>query len=395
MTEDRTVDQPHKGISFHPIPGGAILFDAVQGRLYALNPVAGLTWLCVKNGLSQPESIRNLAEAFDLDQTVAAAWLSASTDMFRQSNLLGAPTPSTFVGPRTDVAGLPRFVPDTSGDTKFYRILDQTIKLCASSQLYLIIDSLLGLLRVDEGVSGSSDLLPKISMNIAADAEGWVIAVDGLVEATCTTESILAELERLVVRTVVPITPHMLTLHAAALQREGRTLLLAGPSGSGKTTLSVALRRAGWKFGSDELVLIERGLSLRPLPLPPCIKSETFDLVENWFPLLRSATLHRRYGKTVKYLPIQPERLEPALGIVVFPSFQKGANNSLEPVDSFEGLQKLLAQCVFVSKEFLHNDVVELRRWHEGLQYFNLTYDSCEAVSDILDSALQDCPLTC
>ena len=44
-------------LSFHE--GGGALFNSTDGRLYALNPVAGLTWLCRKDGLSR-NSMANL-----------------------------------------------------------------------------------------------------------------------------------------------------------------------------------------------------------------------------------------------------------------------------------------------------------------------------------------------
>ena len=40
--------RPRAEASFHPVAGGGVLFDAAQGRLYALNPAAGMTWLCMQ-----------------------------------------------------------------------------------------------------------------------------------------------------------------------------------------------------------------------------------------------------------------------------------------------------------------------------------------------------------
>jgi hypothetical protein len=94
-----------------------------------------------------------------------------------------------------------------------------------------------------------------IEIDILPHGNRWDIVAGGQLEETCEARSIVAEVERLLIQRVVPATPHLLTLHAAALQRGGRAWLLTGLSGAGKTTLSLALSRAGWSFGSDEIVL--------------------------------------------------------------------------------------------------------------------------------------------
>src|SRR5262249_42100296 len=58
-------------------------------------------------------------------------------------------------------------------------------------------------------------------------------------------------------------------VHAGALARDGRGLLLAGTSGAGKSTLTIALLRGGFDFlGDDLLFLARRDGELRGLALP-------------------------------------------------------------------------------------------------------------------------------
>jgi hypothetical protein len=47
-------------------------------------------------------------------------------------------------------------------------------------------------------------------------------------------------------------------LHAGAVARDGRSILLPGSSGSGKSTLSLALALGGYDFVSDDLVFLAR-----------------------------------------------------------------------------------------------------------------------------------------
>jgi hypothetical protein len=366
--------------SFHPVEGGGVLFDAAQGRLYALNRTAGLTWLCIRDGLSEQESTLALAKAFAVDRTIAAEWFRMSMDTFHGLGLLetdgstkGAPAPRIGQAwPKPSTRG------GRPGSGRAYRLLDHLFSISAPPGPLAAVESLLATLRVDPARL-EEDGFPAVDIDIVAQGDRWNITVAGRVEATCESASIVAEIEQLLVQTVVPATPHLLTLHAAALERGGRTLLLAGPSGAGKTTLSLALARAGWNFGSDEILLLDRDLGLRALPLPPCIKADAFPLIESWFPELRSAPQHERYGYVVKYLPIRSMPLVGLPGYVVFLRFDPEGPNDIQPLDPFGALERLLAQCVFIPAGFQQDDVERLLRWHGGNRYFDLSFRECDA----------------
>lgn len=110
---------------------------------------------------------------------------------------------------------------------------------------------------------------------VARDAaSGWVATAGGDVEAIHETlwgvtdalrfqmlELCEARLERFV------------TLHAAAVARDDRVVLLAGESGAGKTTLTLALLDAGWTYLSDDLAPVEIATGLvHPFPKPLGVK---------------------------------------------------------------------------------------------------------------------------
>ena len=68
-----------------------------------------------------------------------------------------------------------------------------------------------------------------------------------------------------------------LLLHAAAAERDGVTVVLPAPMESGKTTTVAGLLRAGYRYVTDETVVLDRATcrSRRsprpwPCPSPPC-----------------------------------------------------------------------------------------------------------------------------
>lgn len=66
----------------------------------------------------------------------------------------------------------------------------------------------------------------------------------------------------LVFRAALDLADRHVVLHAAALERDGRALLVAGPSESGKTTLTLALVREGFRLLSDDFTPLDRETGL-------------------------------------------------------------------------------------------------------------------------------------
>ena len=78
---------------------------------------------------------------------------------------------------------------------------------------------------------------------------------------------------------------HYLLLHAAVLERHGRTVILPGDPGAGKSTLTAALALSGWRLLSDELAIVDRddGLIV-PLARPVSLKNQSIDIIRAFDP---------------------------------------------------------------------------------------------------------------
>lgn len=76
-----------------------------------------------------------------------------------------------------------------------------------------------------------------------------------------------------------------LLLHAASVEKDGQALILTGESGSGKSTLSAMLGANGWRFMSDEFVLIEPETGrMHPFPRPVSLKNASIAALEAVLP---------------------------------------------------------------------------------------------------------------
>ena len=129
-----------------------------------------------------------------------------------------------------------------------------------------------------------------------------------------------------------------LIIHAGAVEKHGRAVILPAPPGSGKSTLTAALMLSGWRLLSDELTLIDRKTGLvHALPRPVSLKNESIDIIRAFSDeAFINRPSHDTLKGTVAHLrPLRDSVLrqhEPALpGWVIFPRWQAGATTTLEP----------------------------------------------------------------
>jgi len=88
--------------------------------------------------------------------------------------------------------------------------------------------------------------------------QGWLLthAVSGERRLCDSPEKVVQVTEFQAIFDLVSRHPHVLTLHAALLGRDGRGVLVVGPQESGKSTLATALWRQGWSLLGDDVAVI-------------------------------------------------------------------------------------------------------------------------------------------
>lgn len=83
-----------------------------------------------------------------------------------------------------------------------------------------------------------------------------------------------------------------LLLHASAVERDGRALLMTGVSGSGKSTLAALLSGRGWRLMGDEFALIDPATGLaHAFPRLVSLKNASVDAVAAALPRARFGPL--------------------------------------------------------------------------------------------------------
>ena len=76
-----------------------------------------------------------------------------------------------------------------------------------------------------------------------------------------------------------------LILHASAVEKDGKALVMTGASGSGKSTLSAMLGNNGWRFMGDEFVLLDLvSGEVTPYPRLISLKNEAIGAMQATMP---------------------------------------------------------------------------------------------------------------
>lgn len=167
-------------------------------------------------------------------------------------------------------------------------------------------------------------------------SQGMIVTADETVPAlkAMLTDDVLAGLKTQV------------ALHAALLVKNRQGLLICGVPGAGKTTLALALLRAGFAYGGDDIALLDHDGRVQGVPFAPALKRGSWGLISDMRDAIAAAPIHRRLDKKrVRYLasmPYAPHEAVP-LGCIVLLRRRGKGPVSVSAVEPARVLSELLA----------------------------------------------------
>lgn len=134
-----------------------------------------------------------------------------------------------------------------------------------------------------------------------------------------------------------------LLLHASAVEKDGRALIMTGESGAGKSTLAALLMARGWRLLGDEFALLDpvTGM-LHGFPRLISLKNEAIGVMESalpdarWGPLLAGTPKGdiRHLVPDARAIGAMDAPAKPAL--MLFPAFgHRVAERTVEPSECF------------------------------------------------------------
>lgn len=189
----------------------------------------------------------------------------------------------------------------------------------------------------------------------------------------------------------------LFVMHATALEKHGRGVLIPGYSGRGKTTSFLSLLRSGYRYLSDDHPLLtnrDGQVELLSFPMKVDVTAHTI----SFFPELREApagVLHQ--GPAKRYFFVEDVYDQVALGdrcspaLVLFPHVVDADKSWLEPLPQSRVLQELLPQGLVAYDQALSREqFIVLSQLARQVSCYRLNFGrDVEALPQLIDPLLE------
>lgn len=306
------------------IRGENILFSAERGAVFSLNETAAEIWRALDEGMS-PEAVSLRLAAHGVRRDLANRHVNAAIESWGRLGLIRPCAPSALIASSdgaTQVVALPGI---------HIRIVYPTGRTIAARSLFRHLEARTGCIDVLLQLVEQRDLI-----HLFRNGK-WL--------QVCYDDELGTVLKGQLLTEVLEKGGYEVAIHAAALVRDNRALLLCGRPGAGKTTLTLALIRTGFQFAGDDVTLLDsRGRSIG-LPFAPAVKVGAWPILAEHYPELETMPVFRRpdrkrvrYPVPEKFVPFSPK----TVGWVLLLRRNQAAIASLEPVDPAGALRGML-----------------------------------------------------
>lgn len=260
-------------------------------------------------------------------------------------------------------------------------LADQTVELSFPSEL---VETLELLFRQDaSGPHAPPDHAIDVS---TAAADRYAVTVDGELRGDAFAATDLIEvLFDEVVRCLITDLSAAVALHGASVGWRDKSILIAGASGAGKTSLTGWFVAKGFDFLSDELVLLQDGLTTLSFPRPLVAKPHGRDVVD----LLAASGRARAIptgASTLLDLGGAPANAFRRAGLAIFPNFVAGSALVIEPLSTAAAVTKLMG-CNLNARNLADHGLKTITTFCRNAPALALTYgafDQLDGVADVI-----------
>lgn len=385
-------------IQFMVLGDNGVLFHPDCNRLWVLNPIAATIWCLLPECSNEQYLYEQLIIRYGIDRGRAENDAAGCLAYLEQEGLLEGGTPSTLperYNPlNIELEAVKWQEPETWTFETYFHTPGCIIHFVSSDMQFG--EQFAGHLSHMQCTSVQAEIDARIALVRDTGKTTWSVFLGAKRYVSDVADDyVLPYLFSLLFVCVTKGLDRYFLLHGAVLEREGRTLILPGVAKSGKTTLTALLAAEGWKFYSDELVVLDTSTEgVFPSPLPMSIKPGSVDVLQDYYPWLKGEKIwDRADGQQVRYIvPPQsslPDSLDKQVqpSVFIFPQYTPEGGTRLEKMSEVEALQRLAATGSS-NRPLRAEDVQAMISLVERCPVFFLKFDDAAEATELIKVAV-------
>lgn len=379
--------QPCASVHRFPVEGGLLLLDTRSSRLFAYNDTARHVWDLLESGRVADDLVSEFAQAWGIPSSLARRDIDAILAQWRLQGLLAGSEEQT--APFAPTSGHSNGA-DRSGPA-LRRAAEWICTMGRTTIAFAVENELLGPTRVMLAHLETPGARPQARIEISkGEGDARALLLDGVERLRTRDDGILiGGLWQTMLELMHPDIDWLVLIHGGAVARKGEGIVLCGPSGSGKSTLTAGLVSAGFDYLADDLVAVSApDGKIVPWPVPLSVKPGSFAAIAPRHPQLAQAPRYRTKGMDARLLVPPPAAWDVAAAPVrclVFPRFAAGAKADMQRISTFQAIERLLSDRVWIGYPIVADRVAALLKWMEGRPAYAATYGSLDDAMRLIE----------
>jgi hypothetical protein len=392
---------PSSDCKIYLIDGEGVLFCEGRQELFAMNTSATAVWLILEQGGNQKTLVNRLSTTYNittekaLEETdkLLLQWSNTGLLLGTEHNRPTLSRPTTPIFETTHQT----FAENIDGySKKTYRLLDVVFRLVYTSpKQETLVHSVLQHLVCDEPI----DQTGVVEIGLAHQGNYIFILVDKKIAQICKDlSSTVPSVNLLILNIALHQHNYLFQIHAGVIARQDQVLLLPAASGSGKSSLTAGLMHSGWSYLSDETAPFDKiNFRVRPVPLAACLKTGSWKLLSQQYPVINKLTTFIREDKKhVRYLPpslkvIAPDRSDGYLvKWIIFPKYISSSKTRLQPLQKMETIKLFLAQCLSLPTHLDQETIGNVINRLSSIESYSLEHSDLDTAIRLINKNCND-----
>jgi hypothetical protein len=372
--------RPSASVCRFPVEGGLLLLDSSASRLFAYNDTARHVWDLIEAGRTEEEFASEFAQAWGISfsrarddiESILAQW--RMQDLFASRETQIAPSiPTIYAYADRDHTSPPaRWACEWT-----CTIRRATIAFAVENKLHAPIRQILAHLE-------TPDARPQARIEIRKTTTDETALFSNGIERIRTRDDgvLVGGLWQAILELIHPNVEWIAHIHGAAVARDSVAMALCGPSGSGKSTLTAGLTGRGFDYLADDLVAVSGPSgTIVPWPVPLSLKPGSINILTSHHPDLAWAPRYRTKGVEARLL-VPPhtawDEVAVRLQCLIFPRFTEGAAAELQRISTFQAIERLLTDRIWIGHPITADRVATFLAWLSDTPAYAATYGTLD-----------------